>query len=196
VTIAKGQAWGRPVPRPASVVEAASDAAVVALLERRSGPVVVTGGDLRRTLGHATRPSGALIEVPVDLIAVELDGRPVRGVAHVVARRWRGWRGPIVAVMNVEHRGDADVAPRAHPNDGALDIVEVEATMPLRARAAARRRLRTGTHVPHPDITVRRAAAGEWTFDGRLRVEVDGVDHGRVRHVRVAVLPDAATVLG
>ena len=49
-----------------------------------------------------------------------------------------------------------DVAPRAHPNDGRFDVVEVSAAMPARARLQAWRRLATGTHVPHPDITTRR----------------------------------------
>jgi hypothetical protein len=204
VTIAKGEPWGRLVALPAEVVRVRADAEIVArLLADPPVQILVTDGDVRRTLGETgtdVRAGGdaQVVEVDLDLIEVEVDGSPARAVAHVVITSggWWSWgRGPIVAVMNVEHRGRADVAPRAHPNDGRLDIVEVAASMPLRARLAARRRLHTGTHVPHPDITTRQATAAEWTFDRPMRVAIDGVTRRGVRNVRVAIAPDACTVL-
>ena len=55
-------------------------------------------------------------------------------------------------MLNADRIGAWDVAPRAHPNDGQLDVVEVDASMGLRDRWQASRRLATGTHVPHPAI--------------------------------------------
>ena len=127
-------------------------------------------------------------------MTVVADDRRITGVAHVVARGRTWWRGPIVAVMNAEHIGAWDVAPRAHPNDGQLDVVEVDAAMTMRARWQARRRLPAGTHVPHPAIAMSRAKHRSWTFERPLRLWVDGVAHGTVRSLGVAIEPDAVIV--
>ena len=130
------------------------------------------------------------------MLRVEADGRRFTAVAHVVVRdrRWAGWRGPVVAVMNADRLGRWDVAPRAHPNDGRVDVVEVDGAMGLRARWQARRRLPTGTHVPHPAIRTARAAERTWRFDRPLGLWVDSVGRGTVRSLRVTVEPDGATV--
>jgi len=108
--------------------------------------------------------------------------------------RGRAWSGEIAAVMNVDHLGAWDVAPRAHPNDGRLDCVWVASTMGWRARWQARRRLPLGTHVPHPHIQVRRGDSIEFTFESRRRLYVDGVFEGSVRHLSVRVVPDHLTL--
>jgi diacylglycerol kinase family enzyme len=113
----------------------------------------------------------------------------VLAVAHVVARRgW--WRGSLLAVMNADHVGDWNVAPRAHPNDGKVDAVEVAASMSLRHRWQARERLPQGTHVPHPSITVRTLTESAWTFERPMDVRIDGVAHGRATRLAVDVLAD------
>ena len=130
---------------------------------------------------------------PVDLLRVEADGRSFTAIAHVLVRRsW--WRGPIVALMNADHLGRWDVAPRAHPNDGLADVIDVDPMMGVRARWQAWRRLSTGTHLPHPLMHNRRTTAESWTFERPLRLWVDGVARGTVRSLRVTVEPDGATV--
>jgi diacylglycerol kinase family enzyme len=135
--------------------------------------------------------------LPIDVMTVTADGHSFTAVAHVLARR-RGrlgwWRGRIVAVMNVDHIGSWDVAPRAHPNDGWLDVVEVAEAMSCRARWQAWRRLETGTHLPHPDVATRRAGEVSFTFDPTVALWIDGVDRGDIRALRVSVEPDAAEI--
>lgn len=190
VTIRPGEPWGREVARPDDLVEVTSDAA----LARRAGlPTAVRGGDLFRSLG-SPRPRGRMQLVDVDGLRVVVDGVEHTAVAHVVMRRsW--WRGRVVAVMNVDHLGAWNVAPRAHPNDGRFDVVEVDAGMSLRDRWAARRRLPGGDHVPHPDIVTARRASHSWRFDRPMRVEVDGVAVGPGRAVDVEIVPDRFAVL-
>jgi len=197
VTIRKGEAWGIAVDRPADAERIDSDAELARrVASGHRGPFALTGGEIVRTLGGVT--SGATIQqVPIDALRIELDDRPLVAVAHVVARRpgplgW--WRGPIVAVMNVGAIGRADVAPRAHPNDGRADVVDVEAAMSVRARLQARRRLGTGTHVPHPSIRTSQSHEATFDFDRPMRVRVDGVEIGRARRLRVTVEPDACVV--
>lgn len=128
--------------------------------------------------------------VEVDLLRVTADGREYRAVAHVVAQRsW--WRGPVVMVMNTDHLGEWNVAPRGHPNDGKFDVVELEPTMTLRERWQVRQRLPQGTHLPHPRITARMPTEATWHFDRPLDLRVDGIDCGRVTDLAVELVPDA-----
>ncbi|TDT16442.1 hypothetical protein BDK89_2032 [Ilumatobacter fluminis] len=190
MTIRRGEPWGSEVPRPADLSVAASDRALAAA----DGPIGLAGGDVFRSLGSPP-PRDPVQQVELDAIEVVLDdGQPLLGVAHVVARRsW--WRGRVVACMNVDHLGEWNVAPRAHPNDGRLDVVECAAGMSVRARWAARSRLPAGTHVPHPDIEVGRITDRRWEFDRAHRVWVDGEHVGSTRTLTVRCLADRFTVL-
>lgn len=199
MVVKRGEEWGETITSPiVDAVVATSDNAVAnAVGGGTTSPVVVRGGDLHRSLGSPVGPA-ATRRVPIDVISVRVDGgATLPAVAHVVVRR-RGrlgwWRGPIAAVFNVDHFGSWDAAPRAHPNDGWLDIVEVGESMALRTRWQAWRRLRTGDHVPHPGITTRRVRSESLTFERPLGIWVDGVDRGTVTTLAVEVRPDAAEI--
>jgi len=169
----------------------ADDAALAAaVVAGKEGPLAVAAGDLHRAVGAPSSSHSAHV-VDVDLLEVTLDGdRRFYAVAHVVARRgW--WRGRLVAVCNVDYVGEWNVAPRAHPNDGRADVLDVAPDMGLRARWQARRRLAQGTHVPHPHIAGRSVRQATFEFDREMRVWVDGVDVGRARRIDVSVRPDA-----
>ena len=200
MTIEKGQPWGRPGELPADGVEVRTNAearAVVEAARRAGGPVPILGllgGDLCRTVGgrgDAGRlRSEEAMTLPVDLGSVLIDGRQHWFLAHLVARRsW--WRGPVVAVMNAQWIGEWDVAPRSHPNDGLLD--SFEADLSFDDRLKARRRLRTGTHVPHPGIHERRAAAMQFEFDRPTPVYLDGTRVATARVLSVRLEADALT---
>ena len=207
MTIKPGEAWGRSVARPPDLLVVESDAALAAALsDERRPPIGVGGGDLARTLGvtSTTAPSIAtratLNEFPIDLLEVRLDGAddPIVACAHVVARspssRGHLLRGRIVVVMNAEFIGDWDLAPRGHPNDGRAEVLDVDPSMSVRERLAARRRLPTGTHVPHPRIATRSIRTGSWDFERPREVVVDGRRVGRASTLSVAVVADAASV--
>jgi len=194
VTIRKGEPWGVPVDRPPGLLLVDSDAAVArSAVTDPDEPVGLTGGDLHRSLGSPP-PREEMQRLPIDVLQVTVDGAEFTAVAHVVARRsW--WRGPVMAAMNVDHIGSWNVAPRAHPNDGRVDVVEVDARMSLRQRWQARGRLVAGTHLPHPLITVRTATTVEWASPRPIGVWVDGRRVGSARSVSIRVVPDAFAVL-
>lgn len=197
MTIKRGEDWGATVARPADARTADSDAALAQRLAADDDrPVIVTGGDLFRTLG-SPRPAPTALRLPLDVIEVEADGASYTAVAHVVLRRpgrlgW--WRGPIVAAMNAEFIGPWDVAPRAHPNDGRFDAVVVDEAMGPRARWQAWRRLPSGSHVPHPAVSVTRQAEAAYSFDRAVGVYVDGVRRALTTAVTLRLQPDAAVV--
>lgn len=202
MTVRPGTEWGRLGPVPADCVRVRSDAELQALVDRhrRTGSALPTvallGGDLMRAVGGTgdeRRLADPVPLLPTDVVRVTADGRTLWAVAHVVARRsW--WRGQVVAAMNGQYLGTWDVAPRAHPNDGRVDVVVVAAAMGLRERVRARRRLGAGTHLPHPAIDVRRVRTTTFDFERPMRIFADGVDVGVARRLTIEVEPDAVTV--
>ena len=201
MTIEKGRPWGAPAPLPEDGVIVRTDAEARAAVEaaRRTGrpyPTLgVLGGDLGRTLGapgSETRlRSDEARTFPLDLGQVLIDGRLHLFVSHLVARN-RFWTRAVVA-MNVQWVGPWNLGPKAHPNDGRLDTFD--ARIPVADLRKVRRRLPTGTHLPHPGIQVRRTAAISFELDRPLPVWLDGeqVDEGRVLAVRLE--PDALRVV-
>lgn len=201
MTVRKGVDWGGSAAVPDDLVVVGSDAEGAALLAG-GAPYPAVGllaGDLARTLGGRGGPAARLrddgVAVAVDVGVVRLDGGPpVRFLAHCVARRgW--WRGPVLAAMNAQFLGAWDVAPRAHPGDGRLDVVSVPAAFGAGDRWKARGRLPSGTHLPHPSITQRRVADEVVDLDRATPVRLDGVVVGEARSLALTVEPDALLVV-
>ena len=93
--------------------------------------------------------------------------------------------------MNAAWLGDWNLGPKAHPNDGLLDVTEgrVRAGELLQARSRAR----TGTHVPHPDIRETRAAAMQFEMRRPTPVYLDGEYVATARFLSIRTEPDALT---
>lgn len=194
--IRKGEVWGHPVVLDGSEPFAADDRSLAALLAADEAPaiVVLRGGDLFHSLGGrvALEPTA----LPIDLLEVTVgegdDAVVHRAVAHVIARRPL-WRGEFAVGMNGTHLGDWNLGPKAHPNDGLVDVTR--GSLNASDRLAARRRAPLGTHVPHPALTTSRVASDEWRFDAPLPIRVDGETVGRATVVGIRVLPDRGAVV-
>jgi diacylglycerol kinase family enzyme len=195
--------WGDTGALPAEGLVVRTDAeasrALHAALAAGEDPPAVglLGGDLCATLGgrrdEARLRSPEATRVVVDAVEVRLDGAPAQhAVAHVVLRRsW--WRGRVVALMNAAWVGSWNVAPRAHPGDGRLEVLDAD--LPLADRWKARSRLPLGTHVPHPGIATSRTAHTVIELGRPFDVWLDGEKAGRARRVEVAVLADVLPVV-
>ncbi|HXH57242.1 hypothetical protein [Iamia sp.] len=201
MTVEKGRDWGEVGPAPPDTVFVRSDAEARDVIEtsrRGDGPPPVLGllgGDLCRTLGGRggeARVREAASRATVDLGVALLDGRRHLFVAHLVARgSW--WRGRVVAVMNAQFLGRWDVAPRAHPGDGRLDVLDGD--LGLGDRWKARRRLVAGTHVPHPGIAQLRTAAWTVELERATPVWLDGGRMTEARTLAIRLEPDAVRVV-
>ncbi len=206
--IAKGQPWGQSAPRPPGLVVAADDVdlARLVLAAKQAGenhPVLgVSSGDLLRTLGFppvapvSTEPVPAM-HFPMDLGFVTIDGAAEQPfVAHVLARGPL-WSGPGFVAMNAGWLGEMYLGPKAHPNDGLVDTTH--GSLALQQRWQARSRVRSGTHLPHQRLKVRRAREVAVALDVprplRRMVWIDGVRHGRGTALSVRVEPDAFTLV-
>jgi diacylglycerol kinase family enzyme len=188
MTIRKGAAWGEPAGSPPEVV-VSSDAKIARAADAGSTTVGLLGGDMYRTVGGR----GALqIIAPIDLGVARFDGRSITFAAHVVMRS-RHWRGPIAIVMNAQFIGAWDMAPRSHPNDGRLDVFE--ANLSTGDTWKAWRRLKLGTHVPHPGIRHRQVASASLHFDAARDIYIDGTHCGRAATLDAECRSDALHVV-
>lgn len=198
MTIEKGEDWGGRgrLPENAPIVASDHD---LATLWRPDGPtpiVGLVGGDLHRTVGgratEADLRSGERTVLPIDVGLVHLGEKNVPFVAHLV-RRKRFWAGTTIAVMNSGFLGHWNVAPRGHPNDGRLDLIE--SNLSFGDRIKARPRLPAGGHVPHPDISIRRLRSGTIDVGHGAWVEVDGQRMPVPERFEWSVVPDAMSIV-
>lgn len=210
MTVRRGQDWGAPGPLASDAPVAGTDGEVADLVAAAIAAgdelpeVGVLGGDLYTALGSPGRSEADLragrgIRLPVDLGEVVVDrgdGVVSRHVflAHAVAHRSRRrWASRTIVAMNGTHLGRADLGPRAHPNDGLLDVTD--GVIPRSQVRAATRRELTGSHLPHPGIVERRTASYEVLDERELPVLVDGRLIGAATHFELRCLPDALTIV-
>lgn len=193
MTIKKGESWGKAASTAPEIVVASDRELSLVLDECRRAqkpfPIIgVTAGDLCHTLGG----TGALQnEFVVDVGEALVDGLHRYFIAHVVVRD-RRWHRVTVA-MNAQWLDEWNLGPKGHPNDGVLDTYE--ATLSWRERLQVRKRLPSGTHLPHPKIQQKRTDHRPVDLVSGQRVYLDGEDLGSARHVLLRLLPDALRVL-
>ena len=214
MTIRPGEEWGAPGRLAADAPLAADDRAARAHLQRRLeelgaelerpgafGELGLLGGDLHRTLGSPAHDAedlraGRGTRFPVDLGLARVGERDLVFLSHLVAHpspRLRWWSRRTVAVLNGSYVGEFDLGPRAHPNDGRLDLTDGQ--LPLGQRRQGRRRALSGSHVPHPDLTTRRGAHFEVHHDRPLHLWLDGEQVGAATDIEIRCLPDALVVV-
>lgn len=198
MTIEKGQPWGTPIVVPLETRDVADDFQLS--LGQPSDLHIVTSGDVCASLGHP-RPvqvgeHRTVVQIDALDCMIHTDSREHRilAVSNVTIGRWVSppWRHQrFVCVTNPGIYLGANIAPRAHPNDGYLDIVQIDPLMSWKQRFASRRRATTGTHVPHPHISIKRDTRVEFfRQDEReiLKIDNQNIDHWE--RIVVKVLPD------
>lgn len=213
--IRPGQPWGGPTTGPPEATGAGSDHDLAVLADAHRGARLVFTPDGRCDLARAvglTRSAAAGTELPLDALEVDGVGLAVNmAVSGPPPDRLRAWTlarrvevrvdgrlihdGPAttVVVANGQFRRGADLVPRGHPGDGRLEV-QVYA---LRAgeRAAMRRRLPAGGHLPHPRIVTRSGRQAQVRWSAPRPLEVDGVAEPRQAALEVSVRSPAYTLL-
>ena len=208
MTVRRNQPWGTAGVLPDEAPIAHSNAELRTLItaqrvdDRSAVPIGLAGGDLWRVVGAPAGGADRLRSAhartaPIDLIEVRADGETYWACIGAVARHsW--WHGPVVAAMSAETLGTWRLAPAAHPNDGRLHVLSTGLDQPalgLAQRMLARRRLRSGAHVPHPAISVRRVECVEYSFDRPMGLWLDSERVGRCRELNLTIQPDAAVIV-
>lgn len=215
--------WGTPHEGPPDVVVTGDDATLAAAVAVRPGAVVRfepdARSDLARALGLPAGPpvdasAGTSTRTAAPLDALRLDdgslavNMVVSGVVPADVRAWSRRRSCIVCVDDrVVFRGRAttvvvangqfldgdDLVPRGHPGDGRLEV-QVYAIAP-RQRRTMRRRLATGTHVPHPEVHALQGRSVRVAWEAPEGLRIDGRTRPPALEVGVTVEPGALCVL-
>ena len=222
--IKPGEQWGRPTDATADLECHGDDQALAALITAKQGTdpergrlvrFFPAGSDLARAVGlvdvRDDRPVRG-IELPIDAISSDLGVAMNCVILGVLPTRLRPYhrRRPVrvcvdgrelfsgpattVVIANGQFVAGADLVPRGHPGDGRLEV-QVYALAPGE-RGPMRRRLPTGSHLPHPHILA---------TSGRV-IEVDSLNRpwpvtldrrsGRAEtRLGVSILPGALRLL-
>lgn len=215
--IRKGEEWGAPAGDSRPDLDVAGDDATLAAAVADAGPDPLVrffpapASDLARAVGLAGAGTGALV-LPLDLLRLDDGGVAVNAVVvGVPPDRLRWWhplfpvevlidgtglttRATSVVVTTGQFLRGVDVSPRGHPGDGWCEV-QVYALAPGQRRLM-RARLRSGSHLPHPQITTRRGRSVSVRCGRAVPLEVDGnATAKKARAVSVEVVPAAYRLL-
>ncbi len=190
MTIRPGEQWGEPAHLVAGTPGATTDAEVSELLLEGHEVIRLFGGDLHRTIGQPQRHDDAgLWAFPIDVVWCSSDAGRWPFVAHLTSGSTGGI--PELAIMNAGFWGDWELAPRGHPNDGRVEVAELG--VPRTDRREFKRRVLTGSHLPHPGIKMRSLKTWHGTVGGQIIL--DGVVRELTGVLEVEVEPDALILL-
>jgi hypothetical protein len=160
--------------------------------------IFMKSGDIPRVLGVVDRARDAeCIRIVIDAIVVSytdsvgVDHTDVCIASMSIARRF--FRGAISVVTNSGYWKNHEVAPRAHLNDGKLDIFEVSGAMRWSQRRLMWQKAEVGSHLPHPLLSYSQGEFFHWKGSPR-RLTIDGQFVGLVTKVSCRVQSDCAQV--
>ena len=211
--IAPGRAWGSPEPGEPELVVSGSDADLAdALAGSRHGVLVSftpsPESDIARAVGLQAGAPRQGLALPMDVLELA-DGKLCVNAIVVGTPpdelTWRHRAVPVtlrlegrvsgmalrdatsVVVANGQWIHGLDFVPRGHPGDGRA---EVHIYRILRQdRKGMRRRLPTGTHLPHPGIVTRTAVEIDLGLSRAVPIEIDGRAAPPATTLRAVVIP-------
>ena len=202
--ISPGSPWGSTSPMPERTVNMSSDRELGVFLRDHSAKqiheqsIFMKSGDIPRVLGVADRARDAeCIRIVIDAIVVSytdsvgVDHTDVCIASMSIARRF--FRGAISVVTNSGYWRNHEVAPRAHLNDGKLDIFEVSGAMRWSQRRMMWKKAQVGSHLPHPLLSYSQGDFFHWKGSPQ-RLVIDGQFVGMVTNVSCRVQSDCAQV--
>ena len=175
-----------------------------------AAPCTLTNGSIAQSLGINSEISidDPLHDQQMTLVKIDLLQIDYRTTASSNANSSTSSRVVVAGTLAIQHRTQLstclilsnsgilhgrDVLPRAHPNDGFVDVLEVDPKISIRQRAIAWRRSATGSHLPHPDIRVSRSIDFQWSGSPAQMI-ADGVTYKGVVWLQCTVLADAMCI--
>ena len=209
MTISKHGSYGTPVSRPPTLNVLQSDLEIAQhyVSGHTATPCTVTNGSIALSLGISSEmnfrdsvSNQQMTLVNIDLLQIDFRTRPPSTansstssrivVAGTIAIQHRTPLSTCLILSNSGILRSRDVLPRAHPNDGFVDVLEVDPKISIRQRAIAWSRSATGSHLPHPNFRVSRSIDFQWS-GSPARMIADGVTYKGVVWLRCTVLADA-----
>ncbi len=215
MTIRKNENFGQSISRPTHLIALRDDREIAqrymqSQVSGGSGDDVtdsfftVTRGSIAQALGidcrrakSADARSATMTQVSLDLIKIEYRTsqnltHEVIGAGSLLLNR-RSFCNVFLIVSNSGIIKGRDVFPRAHPNDGVIDVLVVDEEISLRQRLLAWHKSKIGVHLPHPQLHVSRQTQFEWSGQP-ARMVVDGATFHKVEWMRCSIVKDAFAI--
>ena len=208
MTIRKPMPYGTPASRPSNLDTLHSDVEIARhyVSSGNAKPCTVTKGGIAQSLGingemahRDSQPDQQMTLVDIDLLQINYrtDNSTDSSLHLVVAGTLAvQHRTPVSTCLLLSNSGifrGRDVLPRAHPNDGFMDVLEIDPKISFRQLAIAWRRSTTGSHLPHPQIRVSRSSEYQWS--GRpSKMIADGTTYQGVVWLHCKVIADAMSI--
>lgn len=216
-----GQSWGTETSDPPDVEVRGADHRLAGVLAAGvTDPLVrfvaAADSDLALAVGLVAGAAATGLALPLDALEVVGDNELVAVAVNSVVvgvgpDRLRAWHRPAalsveidgasvdagkatsLVVMNGQYLRRLDVSPRGHPGDGVAEAQLY--ALPPGARRAMRARLATGSHLPHPAITVRKARRVLVRAARPVSLEIDGTPTGHISELSITLRPAAYRLL-
>jgi len=212
MTISKHGLYGTPVSRPTTLHVLQSDLEIAQhyISGDTATTCTVTQGSIAQSLGISSgriqdpEPNQQMTLVNIDLLQIDYrtttslnaNAKSISSatsrivVAGTIAIQHRTLLSTCLILSNSGLLRSRDVLPRAHPNDGFVDVLEVDPKISIRQRAIAWRRSAIGSHLPHPSFRVSRSIDFQWSGSPAHMI-ADGVTYKGVVWLQCTVLADA-----
>lgn len=214
MTIRKDGSYGTPVSRPTTLHVLQSDLEIAQhyISGDSATTCTVTQGSIAQSLGISSGripdpdPNQQMTLVDIDLLQIDFrTTTPLTANSSAKASSSTTSRIVVAGTIVIQHRTllstclilsnsgllrGRDVLPRAHPNDGFVDVLEVDPKNSIRQRAIAWRRSAIGSHLPHPSFRVSRSTNFQWSGSPSHMI-ADGVTYKGVVWLQCTVLADA-----
>jgi len=219
MTIRKNEDFGRSIRHPTNLIELQDDREIARRYTQNSIEIdvdvnvnevehnfTVTRGSIAQALGidHkrikiAESNANDMTQVSIDLIKIEFRTARNRSTNNImfaagsVVFQRTSLRSAFLIVSNSGIVKGRDIFPRAHPNDGVLDVLIIDSEISLRQRLIAWHKSKIGVHLPHPQLHVSRDTQYEWE-GSPTRMIVDGATFHKVDWARLSVIKDAFAI--
>ncbi len=203
MTISRLSPYGTSVVRPQHLGVLSSDREIASdyLRSDQRAFNTVIQGSIAQALGIASNDSSTntramVTHVLIDLLQVEFATTDTQNkptsivVAGSILLQHRTLLKTHLILSNSGIVRGRDVLPRAHPNDGYVDVLNIDEAITTRQRLFAWRRAQTGSHLPHPHLRASRSTEFEWSGQAS-RMVADDVTFAGVVWLRCKVLADA-----
>lgn len=199
MTIRKGEEWGTRIVAPDVITKVGGDRAIA--IFSNDHVMSIFKGDLFEALGcpQEVKPGQSCTLLEIDALQCRITFADGTERTELVASCIEvglfapriGRRSRYICISNAGIVNGRNLTPRAHPNDGIFDVLEISPDISFRNRLQAFKRASTGTHIPHPDISTKRLSESEYFNSGGS--EVLRIDHWRIplwQSIHISVLPD------
>ncbi len=206
MTISRLSPYGTAVVRPQHLGVLSSDREIASdyLRSDQRAFNTVIQGSIAQALGIASNDSSTntramVTHVLIDLLQVEFATTDTQNkptsivVAGSILLQHRTLLKTHLILSNSGIVRGRDVLPRAHPNDGYVDVLNIDEAITTRQRLFAWRRAQTGSHLPHPHLRASRSTEFEWSGQAS-RMVADDVTFAGVVWLRCKVLADATSL--